>query len=250
MLDELLSPLLRYSLLRRNEETRSYILHPLLREVIREGLSKEEQRTCAKSAVNIVNAAFPSPGKFENWLVCDRLLPHALACGGLISSFRLTFPGAAVLLNRTAAYVYERGQYVEAESLYKHALKIRQKTMGAEDANTAGILNNLAGLYCAQSRYEEAESLVRRALGIFEKAYGQGHRETIITMNNLAGICHAQGRYTEAVALLERTLEIREKEFGRASRNCSQSQQFSSLVWCHRRLRRRRIPCPACYIYL
>ena len=66
VLDELLSPLLRYSLIRRAEEKRSYSIHPLVQEVVREGLNKEEQKAWAERAVRIVNAIFPDV-EFSNW---------------------------------------------------------------------------------------------------------------------------------------------------------------------------------------
>ena len=44
VLDELLSPLLRFSLVRRDDEKRTYSIHPLVQEVVRDGLSKEDQR--------------------------------------------------------------------------------------------------------------------------------------------------------------------------------------------------------------
>src|SRR5262249_41914088 len=76
-LDELLSPLLRFSLVRRDDEKRAYSIHPLVQEVVRDGLSQEEQKAWAERAVRALNAAFPDVTKFENWPACDRFLAHA-----------------------------------------------------------------------------------------------------------------------------------------------------------------------------
>src|SRR5262249_37518667 len=50
-LDELLSPLLRFSLIRRDEQKRAYSIHPLLQEVLREGLNQNAQKEWAERIV-------------------------------------------------------------------------------------------------------------------------------------------------------------------------------------------------------
>jgi tetratricopeptide (TPR) repeat protein len=214
VLDEVFNPLLRYSLIRRNRETRSYVVHPLLQEVIREELSDEERATWAEQAIRAVSASFPSPKILENWPACDRLLPHALACNQLINSFGLDSSWASALLNQAGSYIYGLGEYEEAEPLYKRALEIREKTLGEEHTNTVGSLNNLAGLYYAQGRYSDAEALLHRALKILDRTKGAHHLETAVALNNLAGLYCAQRRYDDAEPLLERALAVRKEKLG------------------------------------
>ena len=54
---------------------------------------------------------------------------------------------AGQLLNQTAFYLYERGQYAEAEPLYKQAMEIRRTALGERHPDYAASLNNLAMLY-------------------------------------------------------------------------------------------------------
>ncbi len=212
-LDELLKPLTRYSLIRRNLETRSFSIHPLVQEVTRDGMDAIEQKCWAERTVRAVNAAFPGV-EFEHWPECERLIPQALVCDRLIEKYEMQFPQAARLLNQAAYYLGERAQYLTAEPLYRRALGIRAKAMGAVHPDTAFSLNNLAELLRSQEKYEEAESLCRRALEIREKTLGVEHPDVAQSLNNLALLLDNLGRYEEAEPLYRRALSIWEKAQG------------------------------------
>jgi tetratricopeptide (TPR) repeat protein len=212
-LDELLSPLLRFSLIRRDEEKRTYSIHPLVQEVVRDGLSKEDQKAWAERAVRIVNSSFPNP-KFENWPICDRLLPHALACSRFINIFSMESAEEGLLLSRAGYYLNQRAEYAQAEPLYQRALAIDERALGAEHPDTAASLNNLAVLYYDQAQYNDAEPLFRRALAIRESVLGPEHPNAATTLNNLAELYRTQGHHQEAEPLYRRALAIREKALG------------------------------------
>jgi tetratricopeptide (TPR) repeat protein len=212
-LDELLSPLLRFSLVRRDEEKRTYSIHPLVQDVVRDGLSKKEQKTWAERAVRAMDAVFPDI-EFTNWPQCDRLLPHALTCASLIESFGMEFAEGARLLNQAGYYLNERAEYAQAEPLFRRALAIREKALGPEHPHTASSLNNLAELLRFQGKPEEAEPLYRRALAIYEKALGPEHPDTATGLNNLAELLRDQGKLSEAEPLYRRALAIREEALG------------------------------------
>jgi tetratricopeptide (TPR) repeat protein len=210
VLDELLGPLLRLSLVRRSDETRSYSIHPLMQEVVREGLIKEDQKVWAERTIRVVNASFPYV-EFEEWSQCDRLLPHALACARLLNSYDLEFAEGGRLLNQVGYYLAERAEYAQAEPLYRQALAIREKVEGRDHPKTAQTLNNLSDLYRKQGRFAEAEPLQQRALAISEKTMGPNHPDIANNLNNLALLYDSQGRHQEAEPLLLRALAIIEK---------------------------------------
>jgi tetratricopeptide (TPR) repeat protein len=212
VLDEVLKPLIDYSLIRRNLETRSYSIHPLVQEMMRDGMSAEGKRSLAENVVGIVDAAFPYI-EFSNWSDCERLIGHALACATHIELNTFESDVSARLLNQAACYLWERAQYGEAESLFRRALETREKVNGSEHPETARSLNNLAELYRRQAKYAEAEPLFRRALEIGEKVLGQ-HPNMAFSLNNLGGLYREQGKYAEAEPLLRRALEIRESVLG------------------------------------
>jgi tetratricopeptide (TPR) repeat protein len=213
-LDDLLSPLLRFSLIRRDDEKRTYSIHPLVQEVVRDGLSKEDQKARTEQTVLAVNAAFPNVMKFEDWPSCDRFLPHALACSRFINIYSMGSPADGLLLGRAGYYLYQRAEYAQAEPLYWSAMTIYEKVLGPEHQETATSLNNLASLLQDQGKYAEAEPLYRRALEIKEKILGPEHPSTATSLNNLALLLKTQGKYDEVERLYRRALAIDERSLG------------------------------------
>ena len=203
----------RLSLMQRDPQNKILMIHPVVQEVIKDGMNTELQRQWAECAVRAVNTVFPHI-EFSNWSLCNRLLSQALRCAALIEAWGFEFEEAGRLLNETAYYLHERARYEEAEPLFQRALAIREKALGPEHPDVATSLNNLAELYRTQGRYEEAEPLLQRALAIAEKTLGPEHPDVGTHLNNLAALYDDQGRYEEAEPLYQRALAIAEKALG------------------------------------
>ena len=116
-----------------------------------------------------VNNVFPEPDEFENWSLCETLLLDASAACKQVDKFRIETRVAAILLNKTATYLHEKGKLEKAEPLFQRGLLIYEKVLGKEHTDVATTLNNLAVLYDDQGRYEKTESLYKQALLIYEK---------------------------------------------------------------------------------
>ena len=67
-----------------------------------------------------------------------------------------------------------KGQYEQAEPLFRRALAINEKAH-PDSPFVAIDMNNLAELYCKQSKYAQAELLYKRSLAIWERAFGTDH---------------------------------------------------------------------------
>ena len=59
-------------------------------------------------------------------------------------------------LNNLALVYGAQGKYGEAEELFKRALAIREKALGASHPDVGQSLNNLANVYRDQGKYSEA----------------------------------------------------------------------------------------------
>ena len=66
-----------------------------------------------------------------------------------------------------------QGHFAEAEPLYKRALAIAEKALGADHPNVGTTLNNLAEMYRAQGHDAEAEPPAKRAQAISQKTLGR-----------------------------------------------------------------------------
>ena len=224
-LNQLLTPLARHSLVRRDPETRTYSVHRLVqavlldeltaatREDVLDELTAATREDVAKLAVKVLDRAFPDV-EYADWPRCERLVPHALAVRGWIESEDLRIPEAARLLNQAGSYLHFRARYAEAEPLHRRALALREQTLGPGHPDTAQSLNNLAELLHTQGRYGEAESLHRRALALREQALGPDHPDTARSLDNLAELLLAQGRLAEAEPLCRRALAIWQRVLG------------------------------------
>jgi len=71
-----------------------------------------------------------------------------------------------------------QGKYDKAETLYKRAIAIGEKSLGPNHPDLATLLNNFAKLLCTRRKYAEARPLVRRALKNFEAKLGANHAYT------------------------------------------------------------------------
>lgn len=213
-LNNLMRELLKYSLVHRDPETKTLSIHRLVQEVLKDQMDKETQRLWAERVVRAMSHVFPDP-VYENRDVCRKYLLHAQICASLIVLWDMTFPEAILLLNDVGKYLHQTiFQYEEAETLFKHALAIRERVLGSEHPDTASSLRRLGHLYREQGEYELAEPLLQRALAICEKVLGPDHHDTAGSVHQLAWLYDSQGRYEEAEALHLRSLAIFERDFG------------------------------------
>jgi tetratricopeptide (TPR) repeat protein len=204
-LNRSISEILKYSLLRRDPNTRTLEVHRLVQAALKDGMDEVTQQLWAERAVRGVSRAFPDPEEFSTWPMCETMLPHALSGAESISRFDMEFWEAALLLGRSGFYLGARARYREAEPLCQRALAIWEKVLGPEHPNVATSLNNLAGLYQAQGQYAMAESLYRRALGIFERTQ---HPNMAMSLNDLAMLYDSQGQYAKSEPLYKQALAI------------------------------------------
>ncbi|MES0488970.1 MAG: tetratricopeptide repeat protein [Leptospirales bacterium] len=213
--NEALSKIERFSLVRVDPQEKSYTIHRLVQEVIRSQLSNDENENkhWAERFVKAFTEAFPEPD-FENWAGCERLIEQAPALLRWVEEFDLESAEAARSLNQVGYYLKERGRYQDVEGYYQKALSIHKNTLGEEHQNTATSLNNLADLYITQGRYDEAEPLYKQALEIRKRLFGLEHTATATSLNNLAALFYVQGRYDEAEPLFAQVVEIQKKVSG------------------------------------
>ncbi len=185
--DEAIGALRKYSLVRRNPETKMLTIHRLVQTVLKDGMQEDKQREWAD----------------EEW--------------------EMMFPEAARLLHRTGNYLYERGQFMEAEPLYRRAVSIREKALGPRHPDVARSLSDLALLYLGRGEYEQAEPLYQQALAIQEQALGPGHPDVAGILNDLAMLYYFQGKYEQAEPFHQRARIIFECALGPTHHNVATS---------------------------
>jgi len=214
ILNDAISELLKYSLVRRDPIEQTLTIHRLVQVVLVDEMDEKTKRLWAERCIKAVSNALPYL-EFEAWSEYERLLPQAQTCTALIEQWDFSFEEAALLLSNVGVYLSERhGQLREVEALYRRASETYERVLGAEHPDTLTTLNNLAGLYQDQGKYEKAQELYERVREARERVLGAEHPDTLITLNNLAGLYQDQGEYEEAQELYERVREAKERVLG------------------------------------
>lgn len=221
-LNDAIEALLKFSLIRRDPSSRTLSMHRLMQTALKDEMSEDGQRQWAEQAVRTVSRAFPKV-EFATWPHCQRYLPHAQTCAAHINQWDLAFPEAATLLNRMGHYVWERGEYAQAESLLQQALAIRERVLGTDSPALAQSLNDLGVLYSDQRKYAQAEPLHLRAIAIRQQVLGPEHADLAQSFSNLGALYIGQEKYTEAEPLLKRAMEINKQVLGPKSADFAKS---------------------------
>jgi len=214
--DEVLNPLIQYSLIHRDLNSSTYDIHRLVQAVLKEGMNNEARQLWIERTVNAIARVLPEVDIDEpsSWDEIERILPHAQICSELIESWSIESLEAALVLNNLGRYLHFRARLDEAGVLYNRSLIIREKLLGDENADVATSIHNLGWLYFDQGRYFEAEQFYISSISIREKALDADHPDMATSLYQLARLYIEMGRYDEAEPLLNRTLKIREKIFG------------------------------------
>jgi tetratricopeptide (TPR) repeat protein len=222
ILNEVLTPLRQYSLIRVDRDNQTYSIHRLVQAVLRAEMEPEQRHAGLEEAILAMNEVFPNP-EFKNWPLCERLLPHAIALADLEKTDVCEREETGRLLHQMGLYLKERGQYASIEGFYLRSLEILEQQLGKDHPNVAASLNGLSLLYRSQGRYSKAEPLRLRCLEIEKKTLGENHPQFATSLNNLAGLYRSQGRYSEAEPLFVRSLSIRKQQLGQDHPDVAQS---------------------------
>ena len=109
---------------------------------------------------------------------------------------------------------FKKGQYTEAETIFKEGLIVRKKELGRMHTDVAWSHFGLAEVYHCQGRLYNAKKRYEVARCLFKKILGEDHSAVARASQGLAAIHHSQGNPSAAEPLLNETLKIREKTLG------------------------------------
>jgi len=104
--------------------------------------------------------------------------------------------------------------YDKSEFLFRRALAIDEKILGAENPRTVSMIHNLGDLFVAKGDLPKAKQQYERALALRERRRGHEHPYTANSLQSLGSVLLLTGAYAEAEPLFRRALEIRERQLG------------------------------------
>jgi tetratricopeptide (TPR) repeat protein len=210
----LLGSLQEYSLVRIDRDMRTFSVHKLLQEVVRDDQPETERWEWMGRWVEVFDQFLPKGQTHQESPPYSRGFAAFEALFLRIPEEHPAIADAASLTNWYVYHFLQRGRWRDAEPLAVHVMQVRERVLGPEHPDTLASVNNLAELYQGQGRYTEAEPLYQRALAARERVVGLEHPDTLTSVNNLAYLYESQGRYTETEALLQRALAAGERVLG------------------------------------
>ncbi|HET8842725.1 MAG TPA: FxSxx-COOH system tetratricopeptide repeat protein, partial [Ktedonobacteraceae bacterium] len=204
-----LAALRHASLVTRHPVTRTLSVHRLVQAVLQDQMEPAEMQLWGERVAHMLHAAFPG-GDFSTWTQCERLLPHVLMCASTIPE-QVFEQELVELFHKAGDYLTWRGQYAQAEALFRQALHMQEQSPGSDHPQIATSLFHLAFLSREQGKYDQAETLFHQALTMHERALGPGHPEVARSLTGLANLYTNLGKYEQAQPLYERALHIWEQ---------------------------------------
>ena len=111
--------------------------------------------------------------------------------------------------------VYESlGLYSQSEPLLRHAVEIRQQTLGLRNKDTLQSMYDLTVLLTVKGKVPEAEKLCRETLDGRQKTLGSEHRDTLMAKTWLGWILLVQGHYAEAEKIYREAIDVATRVLG------------------------------------
>jgi tetratricopeptide (TPR) repeat protein len=213
ILNELLNPLGRYSLIYVDPHTQTYSIHRLVQEVLRAEMELTTLHNWIEQTIRAANQAFPDP-EFKNWPLCERLLSHVIIIASFQAKYACSPTGGGRLFNQAGTYLQHRGQYSSAKTFLLRSRSIIESQLGPNHPDVAQSLNNLATLYQSQGLLAEAESLFLRSFFINQQYLSPDHPNVATSFNNLAELYRMQVNFAAAEPFCQQSLSVREQQLG------------------------------------
>ena len=108
----------------------------------------------------------------------------------------------------------QRGQYTEAERLYRQALAVQRSEYGDRSLQLIHAMNSLVDIVERQGHTDEAEKLLREILAIRQGVLGPRHEQVGESKADLAGFLRRQHRYAESEQLYREALSTYDSTVG------------------------------------
>jgi tetratricopeptide (TPR) repeat protein len=193
-----------FSLIHVNIGNRSYRMHRLVQEVIRQRWMNADQR--AKWARRVIRMLDRSTSflsvHYGNWPDAIGKQHHANFVSGIVmDEWKRTdfeFDEAADLLTKTGFMLTQIGRYDDAAPLLDRALETREKRLGRGHLKVAEALNYIGDNLTENGDAKKALKYYNRALKIRVGKQGSDDEEVAQVHNNLGIAFYKLSRYDEA----------------------------------------------------
>ncbi|CCD34122.1 similar to kinesin light chain [Botrytis cinerea T4] len=192
----------------------TFEMHRLVQLATRKWLEDQKQREKWKQQfIKNLNEELPT-GKYENWVQCQTLFPHAKLALLHEPEEQNSLQEWASILYKAGWYAWQMGNGKDAEKLSVKAMKVRKKIFGREHDDTLNSMAIVGLVYESRGQWDAAEELQVQVMETRKKKLGVDHPRTLTSMGNLASTYSNQGRLDAAEELQVQVMEICKKKLG------------------------------------
>ncbi|CAG7556414.1 unnamed protein product [Fusarium equiseti] len=146
-------------------------------------------------------------GHFENWPICQALLPHIEPIISIKPNIQSVIEDWAGLLNPVSHYLMTLGQYSRAQILAEASVEATSELLGQDHSDTLKSKSTLASILRHRGKIKEAHDLGAELVKTKKAILGVDHESTLTEMSNLAIVFSDQGRLNESERLSREVLE-------------------------------------------
>jgi tetratricopeptide (TPR) repeat protein len=207
LIDDLLEPLVSFSLIKKNSDDRTLSIHRLVQEVTRKSLPDRVASAYRAKLFQATANCFPIV-RLETRSFAERLVRHAIKLFSDSDVSEHWDENIGTLAHRVGHCVEEMGDYQLAASIYNHAISIRKELFGDLHEDLALTINNLAVVYQKAGYSRKSEELFRKALEMRRKLLEPTNPDLAHSMTNLAIVILRLGMTSEAETLLLDAVKI------------------------------------------
>ena len=196
------------SLVRRDQATGRYSLHPLLKQYARDKVAGQERYTL-QLRLAAFYAWFTSRHQGSDQHDLDAMFQEFLNIRGCVewcigSKEKRATPSFVAIVNSMAQFMYVRGHWTEI--IKWGATAVDAARTSGDDKLLAMVMHNVGNVLQFQGRIEEAREFYQQSLEIKQRLGDQ--RGITSTLHQLGMLAHHQGRLEEARDLYQQSLEV------------------------------------------
>lgn len=157
--------LIEFSLLNSSVDGRTFGMHRLVQVAMKSWLELHgETQKWKDVALDLFHRSFPYGDSYEEWRICEILLPHAdVVLGYQYDQASQCLMQTDVKYN-TASYLHSMGKANLAQERFQQTLDIRSRFLNEEDPDVLDSVESLANSLQAVGLYEQSVELWQQAL--------------------------------------------------------------------------------------
>ena len=206
--------LLSLSLMKKDQSSEMFSIHPLVHSWSREHISKSEQQEMYDMGSIILCCAISQRLSNYDYGLRQLIFQHIKANESYRSQMGLIKKYYDDKWSNFTFVFRENGDWKNAEQLGGQTLDIRKRVLGTEHPDTIMSMGCLAKTYADNGKLKEAEQLGVQVLDMRKRLYNPEHPYTLLAMGNLACTYSRQGKWNKAEQLEVQVLDVSKKLLG------------------------------------